>query len=114
MVRGVLEDGLSAREAVEKVRLGDLEAPAFDMPVSTAQPIIRQAKLRGRVDGLSDRMVDAAEKIIAYAERQVAKVEQLEKEGEPDDVVARRAAATLREGEKLLAAIDLRPAVLFA
>jgi hypothetical protein len=111
VIQAVLDDDLSAREAVEKARVGHLGVAAFDMPVSTAQQIVHQAKLRGRVDGLSDRSIHAVEKLLAYVERRMAKVEQLEKEGNADDVLAKRAAAMMREVEKLIAALELRAEV---
>jgi hypothetical protein len=53
IIEAVLEDGLSARRAVEEARLGGLGIAAFEMPVSTAQGIVRHAKPRATRDDVA-------------------------------------------------------------
>jgi hypothetical protein len=69
IIKAVLEDGLSARQAVEKARLGDLGIAAFEMPVSTAQGIVRHARLRGTRESLSDRLAVGADRPSALPSR---------------------------------------------
>jgi hypothetical protein len=54
LARAVLEDGLTAREAVEKAAAGELDTPAFEIPLSTAQGIVTQAKRQGTLTGFRD------------------------------------------------------------
>ena len=107
IISAVLEDGLSARQAVEKASLGGLGLAAFEMPVSTAQGIVRQAKHRGTRDRLSDRLAQGADRLLSVAEREIADVENLKAESDGDHLKARRAADLLVRVQKLVNAMDL-------
>lgn len=78
IVAAVLDQGLSAREATQRAAVGELEPPPFDMPVSTAQTIVTDAKRRGRVADRDERIhklvddvltvvVDQTDKLLAKA-----------------------------------------------
>jgi hypothetical protein len=107
VIKAVLEDGLSARKAVEEARLGRLEVGPFDMPVSTAQGIVRHAKMFRTRENFSDRLAQAADRLLSVAERGVADAEKRNSENDGDHLEARRAAELLLRVQKLVNTMDL-------
>ena len=81
IVSAVLDDGLSARESAEKASAGELGVPAFDIPVSTAQAIVTDAKNRGRVADNTDRLHRLVHAMLDIAQAGATKLEQKAKRG---------------------------------
>jgi hypothetical protein len=82
IVAAVLDRGLSAREATVKAAVGELEAPPFDMPVSTAQAIVTDAKHRGRVAINRDRLHKLVDDAPTAVEARIEKLFEKAKTGQ--------------------------------
>ena len=81
IVAAVLDDGLTAREASVKAAAGELDTAPFDLPLSTAQAIVTDAKNRGRVADNTDRLHRLVHAMLDIALAGAAKLEQKAKRG---------------------------------
>jgi hypothetical protein len=93
IVAAVLDQGFSAREAIVKAAAGELEPPAFEMPVSTAQAIVTDAKHRGRTADNTDRFHQLVDKALTVGEARMDKLLERAKTGQlnsQDATLARR------------------------
>ena len=109
LARAVLEDGLTAREAVEKAAAGELDTPAFDIPLSTAQGIVTQAKRQGTLTGLRDRLERSATRLVAIVESEAEEAEKEKQKGHFNHVRVKRAALTAQQVQKLVASMEQNP-----
>lgn len=70
----VLDQGFSAREATLKAAAGDIGPPPFEMPVSTAQSIVTDAKHRGRIADRDDQLHDLVDEVLTVAKEGTTKL----------------------------------------
>jgi hypothetical protein len=93
IVTAVLDQGLSAREATVKAAAGELDPPAFDMPLSTAQAIVTDATRRRRVADNRDRLHKLVDDGLTAVEARMDKLLERAKTGQlnsQDATLARR------------------------
>ncbi len=81
IIHAVLDEGLSARQAVERAAAGELGIPAFEMPVSTAQDIVGDAKRNVTVGEYRDRLEALAARGLAVVEGEMDAVERTHADG---------------------------------
>jgi hypothetical protein len=115
IARAVLDDGLTAREAVERAAAGELGIPPFDVPLSTAQGFVtetRRDRPPDRGDAEKGRLRELADRAIAVIETEMAKVEAGSQRGSLELPRIKRtlqAAQHLARLEQILAAPKAPP-----
>jgi hypothetical protein len=81
VTRAMLEDGMSAGEVVELAAAGQLGLPAFEVSESTARDLRAEAERErdnGTVDDPGPPADQATAQALAFAEREIARIEALE------------------------------------
>lgn len=108
IAQAVLDQGVTAREAVERARAGELGVAKFEVPVSTAQRFVTQAKdARPGAGGQTGRLRTVADRAMTVIEAELEKAEARSKRGSLDLPRIKRAlqaAQHLARLEQILAA----------
>ena len=107
IARAALEDGLSAREAVEKAAAGELYGlEPFEPAVSTAQDWIAAAKREGHSSGYRDRLDSIVQRALEVIE---AEMEKINPNGRLELPRAKRAIQLAQHVARLVPLIDAEP-----